>query len=84
MLSRTVWAGLAALVAFSITAALMVHLIGEPRRSVDLFLAGSFGTFAALIALFIALMKPSDWSKLFYKTRRVRPKPSRSGKTLGL
>jgi hypothetical protein len=84
MPSRTVWAALAALVTFAVTAALMVHLIEEPRRPVDLFLAGSVGTFAALMALFIALLKPSDWRKLFYKSRRPRPKPSQSGKTLGI
>lgn len=84
MPSRTVQAGIAALVAFAAASALMVRFIGEPLRPVDYFLSGSVGTFAALVALFVVLVKPSDWRSLFYKARRLRPKQAGSSKTLGI
>ena len=50
----------------------------------DYFLSGSVGAFAALVTLFIALVKPSGWRGIFYKARRVRPKTSATTKTLGI
>jgi hypothetical protein len=84
MSSRTVWAGAAALIAFSAAVAASVRLMGDPLLPVDYFLSGTIGTFVGLVALFVGLVKPSDWRNVFYKARRFRPKQPRSTKTLGI
>ena len=84
MLSRPVWAALAAAVAFAVGCAVMVSVLDSPLRPVDYFLSGAAGTFFAMVALFLFTVRPSKWTNVFYKSRRAKPKRPRAGSTLGI
>jgi hypothetical protein len=62
---------LGALVIFAAVAAVILHFMPEPVTDTDYLIAGSAGTLAALVVLFLALvstrMKSND---VFFKKRK--------------
>ncbi len=67
------------LTVFAAAAAALVRILPEPLNKTDYLVIGTVATFAALLALFLILLKTSIKSRdLFYKERR---RPEKTNET---
>lgn len=86
MKSRYGSAALAGACAFAVVAFAMASTMEKPARPLDYFLCGAAGTFAALLAVFVALVNPTHLKTFFYKERRLVKRlepPAGSGRSSG-